>query len=124
MAKDGKAPVSSYASTGSTGAPVKGYLCPENGYYNSIRSLAQYFINGMPLGKTGSRARADRRVAEVHIRVPGLRKQVYRHPVRKWRHRAYQEARREVPGALLNSAKGHAPTWHLRQRSMGAGKLT
>ncbi|HML08371.1 MAG TPA: hypothetical protein VK430_09640 [Xanthobacteraceae bacterium] len=48
-ARDGKAPVSSYASTGSTGTPVKVYVCPENGYYTSIRSLAQYFINGLSL---------------------------------------------------------------------------
>jgi len=43
-AKDGNTPVSSYASTGSTGAPVKVYVCPENGYYNGIRSFAQYFL--------------------------------------------------------------------------------
>ena len=40
------APVPNYASTGSTGAPVKVYVSRENGYYNLIRSLAQYFING------------------------------------------------------------------------------
>jgi phenylacetate-CoA ligase len=42
-------PVSSYASTGSTGTPVKVYVCPENGYYNVIRNLAQYFINNLSL---------------------------------------------------------------------------
>jgi len=42
-------PISSYASTGSTGTPVKVYVCPENGYYNVIRSLAQYFIDGLSL---------------------------------------------------------------------------
>ena len=42
-------PISSYASTGSTGTPVKIYVCPENGYYNIIRGLAQYFINGLSL---------------------------------------------------------------------------
>ena len=42
-------PVSSYASTGSTGTPVKIYICPENGYYNRIRGLAQYFINNLSL---------------------------------------------------------------------------
>ena len=51
MAKESNAPVSSYASTGSTGAPVKVYVCPENGYYNVIRGLAQYFINDLPLGE-------------------------------------------------------------------------
>ena len=49
MATDGNAPVLTYASTGSTGAPVKVYVCPENGYYNIIRSLAQYFINDLSL---------------------------------------------------------------------------
>jgi phenylacetate-CoA ligase len=49
MAGDGKTPVSNYASTGSTGVPVKVYVCPENGYYNVIRSLAQYFINDLSL---------------------------------------------------------------------------
>ena len=48
-ARDSKTPVSSYASTGSTGTPVKVYVCPENGYYNRIRSLAQYFINDLSL---------------------------------------------------------------------------
>jgi phenylacetate-CoA ligase len=38
-----------YSSTGSTGTPVTVYVCPENAYYNTIRSLAQYFINGLSL---------------------------------------------------------------------------
>ncbi len=49
VARDGKTPDSTYASTGSTGTPVKVYVCPENGYYNSVRSLAQYFINNLSL---------------------------------------------------------------------------
>ena len=49
VASEGKTPVSSYASAGSTGTPVKVYVCPENGYYNNIRSLAQYFINDLSL---------------------------------------------------------------------------
>ena len=51
MATDGSAPVSSYASTGSTGVPVKVYICPENGNYNVIRSLAQYFMNNLTLAE-------------------------------------------------------------------------
>ena len=47
----GKAPISSYASTGSTGTPVKVYVCQENGYYNTIRGLAQYFINNLSLNE-------------------------------------------------------------------------
>ena len=49
VAHDGKTPASSYASTGSTGTPVKVYIAPENGYYNSIRGMAQYFIDGLSL---------------------------------------------------------------------------
>lgn len=49
MATDGNAPIAGYSSTGSTGTPVKVYVCPENGYYTVIRSLAQYFINDLSL---------------------------------------------------------------------------
>jgi phenylacetate-coenzyme A ligase PaaK-like adenylate-forming protein len=48
-ATDGNAPIAGYSSTGSTGTPVKVYVCPENGYYTVIRSLAQYFINDLSL---------------------------------------------------------------------------
>ena len=49
VASDGNTPVSTYASTGSTGTPVKVYICPENGYYNVIRNFAQYFIDDLSL---------------------------------------------------------------------------
>jgi len=49
VAGDGKTPASSYASTGSTGTPVQVCVAPENGYYNSIRGMAQYFIDGLSL---------------------------------------------------------------------------
>jgi phenylacetate-CoA ligase len=42
-------PVLNYTSTGSTGDPVKVFICPENGYYNAKRSLAQYFIDNLSL---------------------------------------------------------------------------
>jgi phenylacetate-CoA ligase len=42
-------PVLNYASSGSTGTPVAVYSCPQNSYYTTIRSLAQYFINGLSL---------------------------------------------------------------------------
>jgi phenylacetate-CoA ligase len=47
VANDGNAPISSYASTGSTGTPVKVYVSEENGYYNNVRSLAQYFTTSL-----------------------------------------------------------------------------
>jgi phenylacetate-CoA ligase len=49
MAKDARAASPSYASTGSTGTPVKVFVCPENSYYNTSRSLAQFFINNLSL---------------------------------------------------------------------------
>lgn len=55
LANDGNAPVSSYASTGSTGTPVKVYVTEENGYYNNVRGLAQYFINGLSLEENFTR---------------------------------------------------------------------
>jgi len=51
VAADGRKQVTSYASTGSTGTPVKVYVTEENGYYTLIRSLAQYFIHGLDLAE-------------------------------------------------------------------------
>jgi phenylacetate-coenzyme A ligase PaaK-like adenylate-forming protein len=50
-AGDGNKPLSSYASTGSTGTPVKVFVCPENGYYNGVRGLAQYLFDGLSLAE-------------------------------------------------------------------------
>ena len=55
LANNGNAPVSSYASTGSTGTPVKIYVSEENGYYNNIRGLARYFINDLSLEENFTR---------------------------------------------------------------------
>ena len=49
LAADGNAPASSYASSGSTGTPVKVYLSPENSFYNGVRSIAQHFIYNLSL---------------------------------------------------------------------------
>jgi phenylacetate-coenzyme A ligase PaaK-like adenylate-forming protein len=46
---DGNAAMPSYSSSGSTGTPVKVYFCPENSYYNAIRSIAQNLFNGLSL---------------------------------------------------------------------------
>lgn len=40
-----------YASSGSTGTPVKVHLCPQNARYNVLRSHAQYFIEGRNLNE-------------------------------------------------------------------------
>jgi phenylacetate-coenzyme A ligase PaaK-like adenylate-forming protein len=55
VANDGNAPISSYASTGSTGTPVKVYFSKENGYYNNVRSLVQYFTNNLSLEENRTR---------------------------------------------------------------------
>jgi phenylacetate-coenzyme A ligase PaaK-like adenylate-forming protein len=49
VANDGRTTVSSYASTGSTGTPVKVFTCTENLYYNTVRSLAQFFFDNLSL---------------------------------------------------------------------------
>lgn len=41
--------VPNYSSTGSTGTPVAVHVVTENVYYNSLRSVAQYFINSLSL---------------------------------------------------------------------------
>jgi phenylacetate-CoA ligase len=51
VANEDNAPISNYASTGSTGTPVKIYVCQQNKYYNSTRSLAQYFIDHLSLAE-------------------------------------------------------------------------
>ena len=38
-----------YETTGSTGTPLKVFICEQNGYYNEVRSLAQFFIDNLPL---------------------------------------------------------------------------
>jgi len=37
-----------YETTGSTGTPLKVFVCEQNGYYNTVRSLAQFFIDNLP----------------------------------------------------------------------------
>lgn len=49
VATKANAPIETYASTGSTGTPVKVFVCHENGSYNSLRSLCQYFIYNLTL---------------------------------------------------------------------------
>lgn len=41
--------IQSYASSGSTGTPVKVYACLQNSRYNGLRSIAQYFIENREL---------------------------------------------------------------------------
>ena len=48
-AENAAAPSSVYASTGSTGIPVKIHVTQQNGYYNDLRGLAQYFFYGLSL---------------------------------------------------------------------------
>jgi phenylacetate-CoA ligase len=45
---DGAAPTT-YSSTGSTGTPVKVYITPQNGYYNTVRYIAQFFIDKLSI---------------------------------------------------------------------------
>src|SRR3569832_205016 len=38
-----------YKTTGSTGTPLTVFIAPQNGFYNSVRSLAQFFFDDLPL---------------------------------------------------------------------------
>jgi len=38
-----------YETTGSTGTPLKVFVCEQNGYYNIVRSLAQFFMDDLTL---------------------------------------------------------------------------
>lgn len=49
IANDAAAASSVYASTGSTGTPVKVHITKQNAYYNSLRALAQYFFYNLSL---------------------------------------------------------------------------
>ena len=40
--------VSTYETTGSTGTPLKVFVCEQNGYYGDVRSLAQFFFDDLP----------------------------------------------------------------------------
>jgi phenylacetate-coenzyme A ligase PaaK-like adenylate-forming protein len=102
VATDGKAPVASYASTGSTGTPVKVYVCPENGYYNTTRGLAQFFINDLSLDEyrvqivsATSLAKLENESLAVESAASwaGPLSKVFRNgPVKKIRHRYDDEA--------------------------------
>jgi phenylacetate-coenzyme A ligase PaaK-like adenylate-forming protein len=41
--------LSSYETTGSTGSPLKVFVCQQNAYYNIVRSLAQHFFDNLTL---------------------------------------------------------------------------
>ena len=49
ISNSGDAPSQSYATTGSTGQPVKVFVAPANGYYNSFRGIAQLFMTNVSL---------------------------------------------------------------------------
>lgn len=46
---EGGKQLASYSSSGSSGTPVRVFSCPENYYYNPLRSLAQLFIDNLSL---------------------------------------------------------------------------
>jgi phenylacetate-CoA ligase len=72
LANNGNAPVSSYASTGSTGTPVKVYVTEENGYYNDLRGLAQYFINSLSLEENFTRINPATSLAALEKKSPDV----------------------------------------------------
>jgi phenylacetate-CoA ligase len=51
FAEKNKGSAPTYETTGSTGTPLKVFVAEQNGYYNDVRSLAQYFIDDLPLDR-------------------------------------------------------------------------
>jgi phenylacetate-CoA ligase len=45
---DKKQSVETYQTTGSTGTPLKVFVCQQSAYYNGVRGLAQFFIDDLP----------------------------------------------------------------------------
>jgi phenylacetate-coenzyme A ligase PaaK-like adenylate-forming protein len=76
LANNGTAPVSSYASTGSTGTPVKVYVSEENGYYNNMRGLAQFFVNGLGLEENFTRISPATSLAALEKKSLGVSAEV------------------------------------------------
>jgi hypothetical protein len=46
-----KKSIGTYETTGSTGTPLKVFVCEQSGYYNEVRSLAQFFFDDLPLNE-------------------------------------------------------------------------
>lgn len=56
-----------YASSGSTGTPVQVHVCPQNGRYNELRSLSQYFLEGRSLNQNRTFIRP---ASAAHLTAP------------------------------------------------------
>jgi phenylacetate-coenzyme A ligase PaaK-like adenylate-forming protein len=67
-AADGRTSKLNYSSTGSTGAPVKVFICPENGSYNTKRSLAQFFIDNLSLEENRVQITPPTSIAKIEKR--------------------------------------------------------
>jgi phenylacetate-CoA ligase len=48
---DKKQSIESYQTTGSTGTPLKVFVCPQSSYYNVARGFAQFFIDELPFNE-------------------------------------------------------------------------
>ena len=57
---DKKQSVETYQTTGSTGTPLKVFVCPQSAYYNRVRGLAQFFIDDLPLDENRVEINAGR----------------------------------------------------------------
>jgi phenylacetate-coenzyme A ligase PaaK-like adenylate-forming protein len=62
-----------YETTGSTGTPLKVFVCEQNGYYNDVRSLAQFFFDELPLDQNRVKITPVFNAAELQ-KNSGLRK--------------------------------------------------
>jgi phenylacetate-CoA ligase len=62
---DGTIPTKKFATSGSSGTPVQFFVSDMNAHYNTVRSLAQYFMEGRDLTLNRTRfSRAPRRIQD------------------------------------------------------------
>lgn len=55
-------------TSGSTGKPMEIYSSSENAYYNGLRTLAQYFINGLTFDENRTKISLPRQASEILAR--------------------------------------------------------
>ena len=68
IANQGNGAFQTARTSGSTGKPMVLYSSSENGYYNGVRALAQYFINGLSFVENRTKISLPRQPSEILAR--------------------------------------------------------
>lgn len=65
IANQGQGTFQTNRTSGSTGKPMMIYSSSENAYYNGVRTLAQYFINGLSFDENRTKISLSRQASEI-----------------------------------------------------------